>query len=158
MEEMQCPDSELLFKYADGEKIDEANKEEIERHLPECASCRKEYESYIAMRQLLTEYWDGKIEGCFESETLAEYLEGLVDDDVKKQIESHITHCDACASEIELMKQIATEPEQEIEIPKEVDDQIFTAIMAKREEFLESFPLFDLIKKNFIEAGKRFTS
>ncbi len=156
---MKCPDTEHIFRYANGEVTDPERKE-IEAHLRECESCRKEYESFRAIGKLLTEHWDGKIEGCFDSETLAEYLEGMVSDDVKRHIEEHIAQCEICASELELMKQMAIAPEHEIEIPEESDRRILSAIMAKRDELLSDrgyVPSLDSIKESFEGAAKRLT-
>jgi hypothetical protein len=155
---MQCPDEEILFLYANGEEIDEEKKAEIEQHLLECDSCQKEYNSYRSMKQLLVESWDGKIEGCFDSNTLAEYLEGWVDDAVKRRVETHLSDCEVCASELEMMRQIEIQPpEVDIEIPVELDEKILGAIMSRREEILNTLPLSELIKKNPAEAAKRLT-
>jgi len=148
---MKCLNSELISKYVDGEDLIESERKNIETHIHECEHCRKEYNSYLAMRQLLTQYWGGKIEGCFDGHTLAEYLKGLVSDDVRKQIEEHLTECDVCSSELQLMKQIVAEFESELKetIPKEADERIYTAIMK------DILPLIELIKKDFAMAAKR---
>ncbi len=71
------PDNELIFKYANNEELSDSEKESVKKHLLECESCKKEYNSFAAMRTILTEYWDGKTDDCIDTETLAEYSEGL---------------------------------------------------------------------------------
>ena len=71
---MQCPDPELLFDYVNDETIGEHIETEIQQHLVSCDSCTQEYNSHRATKRILTEYWDGKIESCFDTDTLSEYL------------------------------------------------------------------------------------
>jgi len=60
-----------LMAYVDGE-IDHSRKMEVEKHLSECGSCRREYQSFIKLKevtdrmkfadlsdQLWAEYWRG---------------------------------------------------------------------------------------------------
>jgi len=154
---MKCPDDELIFRYAHSES-DESERDQIGKHIQECESCQKEYRSYMAMKHILNKYWDGKIEGCFDTGTLATYSEGLVNGDLKKRIEEHITYCDICASELEFMKQIDLE-EEEIDIPKEADERILESILAKRNEVLavQDKSLFPSVKADFKATAKRLT-
>jgi hypothetical protein len=149
---MECPDNELISRYADGE-VDDTEKREAERHIRECESCRKEYESFAAMGELMTRHWDGKIEGCFDAETLAEFLAGQVDDDVQEQIREHVAHCEVCAAELELLRQM--DVEGEADIPVERDKGILASILAHGRE--EEPPSFASIKGDFRQAAKKLT-
>lgn len=134
---MKCPESELIFKYANDEEINEAKKRELRAHIKECASCRKEYESYVAMRYLLINYWDGKIEGCFDTDTLSDYLDGTVNPDIGAQIEEHIAHCEICATELNLIKQMDTAARNmAVKMPKEVDERIYKKLIAEQQNTL----------------------
>ena len=152
---MKCPDEELIFRYANGEEIGE--REELQKHLAECDSCRKAFDSYSLMRNLLSKHWDGKIEGCFDTEALAKYSEGLLDDSSREMIKEHIAECDVCASELELMRQMVSAAEEDLEIPDEVGERIYQGMLEKQQEILLALPLKTLIKEEFSEAARRLT-
>lgn len=71
---MKCDDVKLyLMSYLDGE-IEPENRSEIERHLAECENCRKEYHSFLKLKQetdkmrladLSDELWKGYWKGVY---------------------------------------------------------------------------------------------
>lgn len=157
---MPCPDKDLIFRYADGE-VNDAERREAEKHIQECRACREQYEEYKGMMQLLTQHWDGKLEDCIDTRTLAEYSMGMAVDAVKKQIEEHVAGCEVCASELQLMRQMDADiSELEAVVPTEAvesDDQVYAALMERRREILESMPMPQLVKRDFIQAARRLT-
>jgi len=151
---MQCPEKDLILRFANNDDIDAEQKEAVEKHLSECDECRKLYNSYVAMQRMVTDLWDGKKEGCPDTDTLSEYIEGWLDDDEdeKKKVEEHISHCKICAYDIESMKQMdaSVELAQEKKVPENISQEILSGIMAKRSQVL-----LESMRADYKKAAKR---
>jgi anti-sigma factor RsiW len=134
----KCPDIDLIHRYASGEAVTEYEMKLAESHIRECDSCRREYNSIISTIKLLTEYWDEKTEHCIDTETLAEYSEGILDEETNSRIKEHLKDCIVCSQELEMLRAIDFPTQQELasfEMPKDVDERIFSALMKRNMEF-----------------------
>ncbi len=98
---MVCPPRERLLAYIEGLET-EVERAELEKHLRNCPSCRRELAILTAMTHALRERAGPAVPDtvCTRSDELLAYADGRLDSSGAAEFERHLVHCRSCLAEL----------------------------------------------------------
>ncbi len=116
-ERLKCMDkriSDLLPWYV-SDTLSETEKAMVEQHLTECNSCRNELENLRWISENAMSVGNSQLSEHINAQLLTIYSESKreLNSEVVQRIENHLSSCDQCANELELLHKInqSMEPE-----------------------------------------------
>jgi len=96
---MKCPSEVEINEFVEG-RLETTRRWQVERHLTECAACRREVEGLRKLETML-EALTVAPEGADQHpspEALAALVEGTADERLKSEVLTHLGQCAECAS------------------------------------------------------------